>query len=69
MVSENVYDVAAGAPKQLPVSPHSEQAPRKFNGAGGSDGPKIPVISTELTPFGIIWGFPEMGVPLVIIHF
>lgn len=26
MVSENVYDVAAGAPKQLPVSPHSEQA-------------------------------------------
>ena len=40
MVSENVYDVAAGAPKQLPVSPHSEQAPRKFNGAGGSDGPK-----------------------------
>lgn len=27
MVSENVYDVAAGAPKHLPVSPHSEQAP------------------------------------------
>jgi len=26
MVGANVYDVAAGAPKHLPVSPHSEQA-------------------------------------------
>ena len=25
MVGANVYDVAAGAPKHLPVSPHSEQ--------------------------------------------
>lgn len=37
MVSENVYDVAAGAPKQLPVSPHSEQvAVKKWGGVNGN---------------------------------